>query len=136
MQVTSVPLQEVFLLTRLRNTLKISEQKNTNANTLRRVNTKRKASAIHPTTDFIGRGFLARCYNPFSEIAINTRWRLCNFKLLYCFSACFFNIIVIVLGLCIPQLIILTCYLVYTAHPKYLSHCKSIHTILLPTYRL
>ncbi|MBE5824759.1 MAG: hypothetical protein E7308_11900 [Butyrivibrio sp.] len=44
----------------VRNTLKINEQRNTNANTLRRVNTKRKASAIHPTTDFIGRGFLAR----------------------------------------------------------------------------
>ena len=49
-----------FLLILLRNTLKISEQKNTNASTLRRGNTKRKASAIHPTTDFIGRGFLAR----------------------------------------------------------------------------
>ncbi|MBQ7431608.1 MAG: hypothetical protein IJV29_18450, partial [Butyrivibrio sp.] len=47
----------------LRNTLKNNEQKNTNANTLRQGNTKRKASAIHPTTDFIGRGFLARCYN-------------------------------------------------------------------------
>ena len=40
----------------------ISEQKNTNVNTLRRGNTKRIASAIHPTTDFIGRGFFARYY--------------------------------------------------------------------------
>lgn len=59
-QVTPVPLPEVFLLILSRNTLKINEQRNTNANTLRRGNTKRKASAIHPTTDFIGRGFLAR----------------------------------------------------------------------------
>ncbi len=46
----------------VRNTLKNNEQKNTNANTLRQGNIKRKASAIHPTTDFIGRGFRTRCY--------------------------------------------------------------------------
>ncbi len=54
----------------VKNTLKSNEQKNTNANTLKRGNTKRKTSAIHPTTDFIGRGFLAHCYN-YLFISIN-----------------------------------------------------------------